>query len=76
MKEYKHLQKILSYLFYGFLIGAFLVPDEYKLLDIHLITVGEFLIVPFNEYTIGLTLSLQLLGYMNIIKEIINIDKK
>jgi len=58
MKEYKYLEKILSYLFYGFLICAILVPEEYRLLDIHLIIVGDFLIVPFNEYTIGLTLSL------------------
>jgi len=51
------VSKILSYLFYGFLICAILVPEEYRLLNIKYV-VGDFLIVPFNEYTIGLTLSL------------------
>lgn len=61
MKEYKYLKKILSYLFYGFLIGAFLVPDEYRLLDIKLV-------VSFSEYVIGMII-------IFIFKEISNIDK-
>ena len=43
--------KIVSYLFYTFLIGAFLVPSEYRLIDIELT-------VPFSEYIIGLILLL------------------
>jgi hypothetical protein len=41
------VSKTLSYLLYGFLICIFLVPHEYRLLDIKLA-------VPFSEYTIGL----------------------
>ena len=45
------ISKIISYLLYGFLICAILVPEEYRLLDIKLT-------IPFSEYTIGLILLL------------------